>query len=91
MLGRALMARPDLLLMDKPSLGLSPIMVRKIGDIITDINRRRETSILLVEQNAQLALSIADRGYVLEMGKIPLSGKCKDLLNSEQVKKPYLS
>lgn len=90
-IARALMSRPELLLMDEPSLGLSPIMVRKIGDIIIDINNRRDTSILLVEQNAQLALSIADRGYVLEMGKIPLYGKCKDLLNSEQVKKAYLS
>lgn len=90
-IGRALMSRPELLLMDEPSLGLAPIMVRKIGDIIMDINTRRNMSILLVEQNAQLALSVAVRGYVLEMGKIPLSGKCNDLLNSEQVKKAYVS
>ena len=74
-IGSALMARPALLLMDEPSPMLSPIMARKIGDMIIDINRRRETSILLVVQNAQLALSIADGGYVPEMGKRPLNGK----------------
>lgn len=90
-IARALMSQPELLLMDEPSLGLSPMMVQKIGDIVMDINHRRNTSILLVEQNAQLALTIAHRGYVLEMGKIPLQGKCTDLLNSEQVRKAYLS
>ena len=90
-IGRALMSRPKLLLMDEPSLGLAPIMVRKIRDIIANINSRRNMSILLVEQNAQLALSVAHRGYVLEMGKISLHGKCTDLMDSEQVKRAYLS
>ena len=90
-IGRSLMSRPELLLMDEPSLGLAPLMVREIGDIVLDINNQRGTSILLVEQNAQLALRVANRGYVMEMGNIILQGQCKELLNSEQVKKAYLS
>jgi branched-chain amino acid transport system ATP-binding protein len=90
-IGRSLMSKPELLLMDEPSLGLAPLMVREIGNIVIDINHQRGTSILLVEQNAQLALRIAHRGYVMEMGNIILKGLCKELLNSERVKKAYLS
>jgi branched-chain amino acid transport system ATP-binding protein len=89
-IARALMSQPELLLMDEPSLGLAPIMVREIGRIVLDINRRM-TSVLLVEQNAQLALRIAHRGYVLETGSIVLQGTAKDLLHSGQVKRAYLS
>jgi len=89
-IARALMSRPELLLMDEPSLGLSPMMVREIGRIVLDINQRG-TSVLLVEQNAQLALRIAHRGYVLETGSIVLQGAAKDLLRSGQVKRAYLS
>jgi branched-chain amino acid transport system ATP-binding protein len=90
-IGRSLMSKPELLLMDEPSLGLAPLMVREIGNIVIDINHQRGTSILLVEQNAQLALRVANRGYVMEMGNIILKGLCKELLNSERVKKAYLS
>ena len=89
-IARALMSRPELLLMDEPSLGLAPVMVREIGKIVLDINQRG-TNVLLVEQNAQLALRIAHRGYVLETGSIVLQGAAKDLLRSGQVKKAYLS
>jgi len=89
-IARALMSRPELLLMDEPSLGLAPTMVRQIGRIVLDINQRG-TSVLLVEQNAQLALRIAHRGYVLETGSIVLQGAAKDLLRSGQVKRAYLS
>ncbi len=89
-IGRALMSRPELLLMDEPSLGLAPTMVREIGRIVLNINQRG-TSVLLVEQNAQLALRIAHRGYVLETGSIVLQGAAKDLLRSGQVKRAYLS
>jgi branched-chain amino acid transport system ATP-binding protein len=89
-IARALMSRPELLLMDEPSLGLAPAMVREIGRIALDINQRG-TSVLLVEQNAQLALRIAHRGYVLETGNIVLQGGAKDLLHSGQVKRAYLS
>ena len=90
-IGRGLMSKPELLLMDEPSLGLAPMMVRRIGDIVLEINDQRSVSILLVEQNAQLALRVAKRGYVMEMGSIILKGACSDLLESEQVKKAYLS
>ena len=88
-ISRALMSRPQLLLLDEPSLGLAPTIVR---DIFAIIQKLRETgiTILLVEQNANLALQIADRGYVLEAGRITLKGKAKDLLNDERVKKAYL-
>jgi len=89
-IARALMSRPELLLMDEPSLGLAPMMVRDIGKIVLNINQRG-TSVLLVEQNAQLALRIAQRGYVLETGSIVLQGVARGLLRSEQVKRAYLS
>jgi len=84
-----LMAKPKLLLLDEPSSGLSPILVNEIGKIIYDINQGG-TTILLVEQNAKLALDLADRCYVLETGSIVLSGKSKELLDSQEVKKAYL-
>ena len=89
-IARALMSRPELLLMDEPSLALAPIVVREIGKIVLDINRHG-TSVFLVEQNAQLALRLAQRAYVLETGNIVLKGAAKDLLSSEQVRKAYLS
>ncbi len=85
----ALMGRPKLLLLDEPSSGLSPIAVKEIGRAIAQINERG-TSILLVEQNARLALRLAHRGYVLEMGSIVLHGPAKDLMYSDHVKKAYL-
>ena len=88
-MGRALMAEPSLLLLDEPSMGLSPILVEEIFNIIQNINAQG-TSILLVEQNAQMALSVAHRGYVLETGKIVVEGKANDLLNDPQVMKAYL-
>ncbi len=88
-IGRGLMAHPKLLLLDEPSMGLAPILVEQIFDIIQDINRQG-TSILLVEQNAQMALSIADRGYVMETGKIVLEGKADDLLHDPMVISAYL-
>ena len=88
-LGRALMSRPKLLIMDEPSLGLAPIVVREIFEIIKEINKLGVT-ILLVEQNANMALKIADLGYVLETGNITLKGKGSELLANEDVKKAYL-
>ena len=88
-IGRGLMARPQLMLLDEPSMGLAPIIVEQIFDIIQEINQQG-TSILLVEQNAQMALSIADRGYVFETGKIVLEGKADDLLENPMVKEAYL-
>lgn len=88
-MGRALMARPKILLLDEPSMGLSPLLVKEIFRIITDINKQG-TTILLVEQNAKMALSIANHAYVLETGKIVLSGSGEELLNSSEVKKAYL-
>jgi branched-chain amino acid transport system ATP-binding protein len=88
-IARGLMSRPSLLLLDEPSMGLSPILVEQIFDIIQDINKQG-TSILLVEQNAQMALSIADRGYVLETGKIVLEGNAHDLLHDPTVVEAYL-
>ncbi len=89
-MGRALMSKPDFILMDEPSMGLSPLLVSEIFDIIKVINESG-TTVLLVEQNAKKALSIADRAYVLETGSIVLSGDAKDLMNDESVKKAYLS
>ena len=88
-IGRALMARPKLLLMDEPSMGLSPLMVEEVGKIISDINKSG-ISIMLVEQNARLALKLAHRGYVLETGSIVLDGPAKDLMGSEHIKRAYL-
>jgi branched-chain amino acid transport system ATP-binding protein len=88
-LGRALMAKPLLLLMDEPSMGLSPILVREIFQIITEINKQG-TSILLVEQNAQMALEISQRGYVLETGRIVLEDSSANLLHNEKVIHAYL-
>lgn len=87
--GRALMSHPTLLMMDEPSMGLSPILVDEIFDIITKINKEG-TTILLVEQNAQMALSIANRAYVLETGHIVKDGNARELLNDESVKAAYL-
>lgn len=88
-MGRALMSKPSIILMDEPSMGLSPLYVNEIFDIIGEINKSG-TTVLLVEQNAKKALSIANRAYVLETGKISLSGDAKTLMNDEQVKKAYL-
>ena len=85
-IGRALMARPELMLMDEPSMGLAPLLVKEIFEIIKDINARG-TTILLVEQNANMALSIANRAYVIETGEIVLEGTAEQLINSEEVKK----
>lgn len=88
-MGRALMARPKILLMDEPSMGLSPLLVKEIFSIIESINKQG-TTILLVEQNAKMALAIANRAYVLETGKIVVSGTGEELANSESIKKAYL-
>jgi branched-chain amino acid transport system ATP-binding protein len=88
-MGRAMMSKPKLLMLDEPSMGLAPILIEEIFDIIKSLNERG-TTILLVEQNAQMALSIADRGYVLETGKIVTSADAKTLLNDDVVRKAYL-
>lgn len=88
-IGRALMARPELMLMDEPSMGLAPLLVKEIFFIIKDINERG-TTILLVEQNAHMALSIADHAYVVETGEIVLQGTAQELMKSAEVKKAYL-
>ena len=87
--GRALMTNPKILLMDEPSMGLSPLLVSEIFNIIKELHKDGIT-ILLVEQNAKMALSVADRAYVLENGKISMSGEAKELLNDSRVKKAYL-
>ena len=88
-IGRALMAKPALMLMDEPSMGLAPLLVQEIFEIIRDINEQG-TTILLVEQNAHMALSIADYAYVIETGEIVLQGSAGELMHSEDVKKAYL-
>ncbi len=88
-MGRALMSHPEIILMDEPSMGLSPIFVNEIFNIIQDVNKDGVT-VLLVEQNAKKALSIADRAYVLETGSIVKEGKASDLLNDETIRKAYL-
>ena len=88
-MGRALMSAPKLMMLDEPSMGLAPILVEQIFDIIRALHKRG-TTILLVEQNAQMALSVADRAYVMETGKITLSGSGKELAASEAIKKAYL-
>lgn len=88
-IGRALMSRPRMLLLDEPSMGLSPILVQEIFSCITEVNRGG-TTILLVEQNAKMALTVSDRAYVLETGSVVLEGRAADLLDNEQVKEAYL-
>jgi branched-chain amino acid transport system ATP-binding protein len=88
-MGRALMARPKVLLMDEPSMGLSPIMVDKIFEVVADIHQRG-TTILLVEQNASRALELANRGYVMDSGEITMSGDSKKLLADPKVRAAYL-
>ena len=88
-MGRALMSRPRLMLLDEPSMGLAPLLVRDIFEIIKEINKAG-TTILLVEQNAHMALSVAHKAYVMETGKIVLSGDAKELAASEEIKKAYL-
>lgn len=89
-MSRAVMARPQLLLLDEPSMGLAPLIVKQIFDIIYKINKESNTTIFLVEQNANQALQIADRGYVIENGKITLSGSAESLLENQEVQKAYL-
>ena len=88
-MGRALMSHPKTILMDEPSMGLSPLLVKEIFDIIVAL-RKSGITVQLVEQNAKMALSIADRAYVLETGKITMEGKASDLLHDEKVRKAYL-
>lgn len=88
-MGRALMSHPKIILMDEPSMGLSPIFVNEIFDIIKEVSKSG-TTVLLVEQNARKALTIADRAYVLETGNIALEGKASDLMNNDSIKKAYL-
>jgi branched-chain amino acid transport system ATP-binding protein len=88
-IGRALMARPTLLMLDEPSMGLAPIFVQRIFETIVEVNKQG-TSILLVEQNALMALEIANRGYVLETGHVALADEAKALAQNEQVRKTYL-
>jgi branched-chain amino acid transport system ATP-binding protein len=89
-IGRALMARPKLMLMDEPSMGLAPIVVEEIFRIIRLLNREKETTILLVEQNAQMALAVSHRGYVIETGEIVISGTAESLKANDEIKKAYL-
>ena len=88
-IARALMSSPKLLLMDEPSMGLSPILVEQVGNIISDINKTG-IGIILVEQNARMALSLANKAYILEVGSITLEGDAKELANDERVRKAYL-
>jgi branched-chain amino acid transport system ATP-binding protein len=88
-IGRALMSRPTLLMLDEPSMGLAPLLVERIFDLLKEI-RAQGTTILLVEQNAQMALNLADRGYVIESGSIVLEDSASDLLGNDQVRKAYL-
>jgi branched-chain amino acid transport system ATP-binding protein len=89
-ISRALMARPKLLLLDEPSLGLAPMLVREIAKAITTINREDRVSVVLVEQNSRLALKISARGYVLETGRVALEGRATDLLTDDHVRQLYL-
>ncbi len=89
-IGRALMAKPKILLLDEPSMGLAPLVVQEIFSVIKDLRRERGTTILLVEQNAKAALKMADRGYVLETGKVVLEGVASELLENKEVQRAYL-
>ena len=89
-IGRALMAKPKIILMDEPSMGLSPLLVKEVFEIIKKLNRKLGITILLVEQNAKLALSLSTRSYIMENGKIVMEGPSNDLLNNEDVKEFYL-
>jgi branched-chain amino acid transport system ATP-binding protein len=88
-MGRALMSNPRLLLMDEPSMGLSPLLVEQNFEIIDQV-RRSGTAVFMVEQNANLALTLADRGYVLQTGRVVLEGKAENLLRSEDLRRAYL-
>ena len=89
-IGRALMTKPKVLLLDEPSLGLAPMIVQKIFEIIKDVNEKEGMTILLVEQNANLALQASSRGYVLETGSVTMEDDAKTLLNNEEIRKAYL-
>ena len=89
-IGRAIMSRPQILILDEPSMGLSPLLVKEIFEITKELNKNNGTTVLLVEQNAKMALGISDRAYVLETGKIIKTGLAKDLLNDDIVRKAYL-
>ncbi len=89
-IGRSLMARPKLMLLDEPSLGLAPMLVKEIFEIVQKINKEEKTTVLLVEQNANMALSVGNYGYVMEMGKVVLDGECAKLKENEDVKEFYL-
>ena len=89
-IGRALMARPKLMLLDEPSLGLAPLLVREIFRVMKELNVQERVTMLLVEQNVKIALSIAQHGYILENGRIVLDGKAQDLLENEDIKEFYL-
>ena len=89
-IGRALMARPKLLLLDEPSLGLAPLLVRDIARTIVSLNKEEGLSVILVEQNSRMALRVSQRGYVLETGEVKLSGASADLLNNDEVRRLYL-
>jgi len=88
-IGRGLMAQPALLMLDEPSMGLAPVLVERIFELIAELNRRG-TTILLIEQNAEMALRVADRGYVLESGRIVLHDRAQTLLQSDDVRRAYL-
>lgn len=89
-IGRALMSKPDLLLIDEMSLGLSPLVVKELSRVIRDLNETTALAVLLVEQNVRLALNLSDRGYILENGRVVDQGNAKELSQSDRIKKAYL-